>query len=73
MLHINYFPKFFVLILLQVAIKQSYFDPKLQSELEGRIDRKVSKDQEKSRAEMTVFSDAFKEEIGEARKSTKRK
>jgi len=73
MLHINYFPKFFGLTLLQVATKQSYFDPKLKSELEGRMDRMVSQDQAKFRAEITELYEAFKEEMRELREATKRK
>jgi len=37
MLHRNHFPWFFVLTLLQAAIKVFYFDPKAPRETEGRL------------------------------------
>jgi len=73
MLRINYFPKYFVLTLLQVTTRQLYFDPKFQSEIEGSVHRVVSKNQAKLRAEMTEICEAFKAEVRELSESTKRK
>ena len=73
MLHINYFPKFFVLTLQQAATRQLYFDQKLRSELEGSAYRVVSKNQAEFGAEITEIFEALKAERGELHESTKRK
>ena len=71
MLHRNHFPKFFVLMLLQVLITCFYLDPKAQREFEVRLEGLISDRHAKFRAEMIEFLDAPIAEKREFRKSTK--
>jgi len=82
MLHRNYFPNFFVLTLLQVAIQFSNCDVEELRGFEGRLQEKVSDSRAEFGAEMMGIRDALiaemreyyrkstKEEIGEIREPT---
>lgn len=71
MLHRNHFPNFFVLTLLQVAIRFFYQDVEVLRELEGRLQGEVSNCQAELGAGMTGVRDALKAEAREYRESTK--
>ena len=57
--------------LLQVSIKYFYYDPKVQSELQGRMEGLVFGGHAKSREGMTEFREALRMEVREIRKSAK--